>query len=132
MHQTACPTRPRFTAAAPRVGLTDIDQTTIMTLIDLRKQREEIASCRSADGVWLYFRAENAGSTWTVRHTPTGRELRGEVSLPKARAFTASGALAELDRQQALDALPRCTWVGTFSACSVRGCTNPAHVAVVA
>lgn len=113
-----------FAAARPRAGLTDIDPATIACWGNCRTGRAEIRNCRSVDGVWAYTRHEDAGTTWTVTHLPTGRTLPGAPSLPTARLWTADGwALRQLDRAEAERTRPMCSWRspnGTGAICTRR------------
>ncbi len=90
------------TAARPNAGLTDLDPATLRYLPHFRSGRMEIVSVRSADGVWLYERQEDVGTSWIVTHIPTGRSLDFEPSLRLARIGTLTGwTLRQLDRQSA-------------------------------
>jgi hypothetical protein len=62
----------------------------------------QLAEAASADGVWLYHREDDGGTTWTVVHVPSGRACPLEPSLRQARIGTATGwTLRELDRLDA-------------------------------
>lgn len=98
---------------AARRGMTELDPSATVSSYSLRSRRIEVWQAASTDGVWLYHREEDTGTTWTVLHLPTGRVLPGEVSLPMARRGTADGwTLAELDRRES-PAAPRveCSFV---------------------
>lgn len=58
---------------------------------NLRTGRKETCYAVSTDGVWGYEREDGPGTPWVITHLPTG-EWMYAPSLPKARAYTASGA----------------------------------------
>lgn len=119
MAATSTSSRNTFTAARDRSGYTPISPSSIVTWHDVRTGHAEIRACRSLDGVWLYARHEDTGTTWTVTHLPTGRTLDlAATSLPQARRDTFDGTTLRL-----LDTVPApsCGWVspwGTGSRCS--------------
>lgn len=56
--------------------------------------RVETWEARSRDGVWIYRREEDTGTTWAVQYVPSGQVLYcAATNLGDARAATADGSM---------------------------------------
>lgn len=98
----------------------------------------------SADGHWLYFRVEDAGTSWRIYRLVNGvpdlDRWVPALSLDHARALTAGGTAADqLAEQASAAARPRCTWrsQSTASVCTRPDvgdgrCDDPRHALAVA
>lgn len=67
--------------------------------------RRELWAATSADRLWEYTRQDDDGTTWTIRHRPTGQTRPGYGTIREARIATAGpGLLNELRAEAARDA----------------------------
>jgi hypothetical protein len=74
-------------------------------------------SVETTDGTWAFAREEDEGTTWTVRHLPTGTVVADFLgSLRQCRAYVGSG-----DAQDALERLQAVTAAGRAQDAPVPG-----------
>jgi len=60
----------------------------------IRTGRMEACAARSRDGLWLYERLDMPGTPWRLVDAASRADCGWFGSLPKARAYTASGEAA--------------------------------------
>lgn len=85
-----------------RPALAELDRSSIQRRRNPGARRDEIRAARTADGIWDIVREEDEGTTWTVTHRPSGRDVPCYPSLRRARIAIASGeALREAEKRRA-------------------------------